>query len=72
MPDAIIREGDDAVTELAPKEQRIAIAGGLVTVGIAVATMMCLYPWRYDFFEFLENKKERVLKRILCVDMSTS
>lgn len=52
MSNDIIREGDDAVTELAPKEQRIAIAGGLVTVGIAVATMMCLYPWRYCFFEF--------------------
>lgn len=52
MSDDIIREGDDAVTELAPKGQRITIAGGLVTVGIAVATMMCLYPWRYIFVNF--------------------
>ncbi|KAI9353178.1 transmembrane protein 223-domain-containing protein [Pilaira anomala] len=40
-------EGENAVVELAPKGKRIAIAGSLVTVGIAVATLMCLYPWRY-------------------------
>lgn len=39
------REGEDAAVVLAPKAQRIAIAGGLVSVGVAVATLMCLYPW---------------------------
>ncbi|KAI8984361.1 hypothetical protein BDF20DRAFT_954481 [Mycotypha africana] len=40
-------ENEEAPVVLAPKPQRIAIAGGLVTVGIAVASLMCLYPWRY-------------------------
>lgn len=31
---------------LAPQGKRMAIAGGLVTVGVAVASVMCLYPWR--------------------------
>ncbi|KAI8075108.1 transmembrane protein 223-domain-containing protein [Gongronella butleri] len=37
----------DAPNVLAPKGQRMAIAGGLVLLGVGVATAMCLYPWRY-------------------------
>jgi hypothetical protein len=40
-------EEEDAPVVLAPQGQRMAIAGGLVTVGVAVASLMCLYPWRY-------------------------
>lgn len=45
-------EGEDATVVLAPKVQRVAIAGGLVSVGVAVATLMCLYPWRYILFDY--------------------
>lgn len=40
-------EEEDAPVVLAPQGKRMAIAGGLVTVGVAVASLMCLYPWRY-------------------------
>ena len=40
------REEEDAPVVLAPQGKRIAIASGLVAVGVAVATAMCLYPWR--------------------------
>ncbi|KAI7894856.1 transmembrane protein 223-domain-containing protein [Mucor mucedo] len=40
-------EGENEAVVLAPKTQRIAIASGLISVGVAVATLMCLYPWRY-------------------------
>ena len=39
-------EADDAPYVLAPQGQRMAIAGGLVAVGVAIATVMCIYPWR--------------------------
>ncbi|KAL9553126.1 hypothetical protein MBANPS3_003434 [Mucor bainieri] len=44
-----VKEGEeeDAPVVLAPQGKRMAIAGGLVTVGVAVASLMCLYPWRY-------------------------
>ncbi|RCH82929.1 hypothetical protein CU097_005013 [Rhizopus azygosporus] len=44
-----VKDGDteDAPVVLAPQGKRIAIAGGLVGVGVAIATVMCLYPWRY-------------------------
>ncbi|KAI8384836.1 transmembrane protein 223-domain-containing protein [Radiomyces spectabilis] len=38
---------EDAPVVLAPKYKRVAIAGGLVAVGIGIATLMCVYPWRY-------------------------
>ncbi|KAI8359080.1 hypothetical protein EDC96DRAFT_445505, partial [Choanephora cucurbitarum] len=37
---------EDAPATLAPQGKRLAVAGGLVTVGIAIASFMCLYPWR--------------------------
>ncbi|ORE16391.1 hypothetical protein BCV71DRAFT_244653 [Rhizopus microsporus] len=37
---------EDAPVVLAPQGKRIAIAGGLVGIGVAIATVMCLYPWR--------------------------
>lgn len=40
-------EEEDAPVVLASHGKRTAIATGLVTVGVAVATAMCLYPWRY-------------------------
>ncbi|KAI8636182.1 transmembrane protein 223-domain-containing protein [Parasitella parasitica] len=40
-------KGGDAPAVLAPQGKRMAIAGGLVTVGVAIASLMCLYPWRY-------------------------
>ncbi|CAO3648636.1 unnamed protein product [Mucor hiemalis] len=40
-------EEEDAPVVLASGVKRTAIATGLVTVGVAVATAMCLYPWRY-------------------------
>ncbi|KAJ8658925.1 hypothetical protein O0I10_005307 [Lichtheimia ornata] len=38
---------EDAPFVLAPKGQRMAIAGGLMSIGLGIATAMCLYPWRY-------------------------
>ncbi|KAI9496607.1 transmembrane protein 223-domain-containing protein [Zychaea mexicana] len=38
---------EDAPIVLAPKGQRMAIAGGLVSIGVGIATFMCIYPWRY-------------------------
>ncbi|CEP08083.1 hypothetical protein [Parasitella parasitica] len=40
-------EFEDSPVVLAPQGKRMAIAGGLVTVGVAIASLMCLYPWRY-------------------------
>ncbi|KAI8390274.1 transmembrane protein 223-domain-containing protein [Blakeslea trispora] len=40
-------EEEDAPAVLAPQGKRLAVAGGLVTVGVAIASFMCLYPWRY-------------------------
>ncbi|OAD05423.1 hypothetical protein MUCCIDRAFT_109288 [Mucor lusitanicus CBS 277.49] len=40
-------EEEDAPVVLAPQGKRMAVAGGLVTVGVAIASLMCLYPWRY-------------------------
>ncbi|CAO3650310.1 unnamed protein product [Cunninghamella echinulata] len=37
----------DAPLVLAPKGQRLAIAGGLVVTGLGIAALMCTYPWRY-------------------------
>lgn len=42
----LISEEEDAPVVLASGVKRTAIATGLVTVGVAVATAMCLYPWR--------------------------
>ncbi|KAI9281149.1 hypothetical protein BY458DRAFT_531627 [Sporodiniella umbellata] len=39
-------EEEDAPVVLAPQGRRIAIAAGLVSVGVGIATVMCLYPWR--------------------------
>ncbi|KAF1804641.1 hypothetical protein FB192DRAFT_1254623, partial [Mucor lusitanicus] len=39
-------EEEDAPVVLAPQGKRMAVAGGLVTVGVAIASLMCLYPWR--------------------------
>ncbi|KAI8883582.1 hypothetical protein K501DRAFT_249412 [Backusella circina FSU 941] len=41
------QESEDGPYVLAPQGQRMAIAGGLVAVGVAIATVMCIYPWRY-------------------------
>ncbi|ORZ16404.1 transmembrane protein 223-domain-containing protein [Absidia repens] len=38
---------EDAPMVLAPQGQRVAVAGGLVMVGLGVAAAMCTYPWRY-------------------------
>ncbi|KAI9268267.1 transmembrane protein 223-domain-containing protein [Phascolomyces articulosus] len=40
-------DAEDAPIVLAPKGQRMAIAGGMISIGIGIATVMCLYPWRY-------------------------
>ncbi|CAO3606790.1 unnamed protein product [Cunninghamella blakesleeana] len=37
----------DAPLVLAPKGQRLALAGGLIVAGLGIATLMCTYPWRY-------------------------
>ncbi|EIE77556.1 hypothetical protein RO3G_02260 [Rhizopus delemar RA 99-880] len=37
---------EDAPVVLAPQGKRMAIAAGLVSVGLGIATVMCLYPWR--------------------------
>ncbi|KAG1148834.1 hypothetical protein G6F37_003034 [Rhizopus arrhizus] len=44
-----VKDGDeeDAPVVLAPQGRRMAIAAGLVSVGLGIATVMCLYPWRY-------------------------
>ncbi|KAI7904739.1 uncharacterized protein BX663DRAFT_503383 [Cokeromyces recurvatus] len=39
-------EEEDAPIVLGPKGERIAIAGGLVAVGVGIASLMCIYPWR--------------------------
>ncbi|KAI7852593.1 hypothetical protein BDC45DRAFT_443688, partial [Circinella umbellata] len=39
-------DAEDAPIVLAPKSQRMAIAGGMVSIGIGIAAVMCLYPWR--------------------------
>ena len=39
-------EEEDAPFVLAPKGQRMAIAGGLMGIGLGIATVMCMYPWR--------------------------
>ncbi|KAI9322691.1 transmembrane protein 223-domain-containing protein [Dichotomocladium elegans] len=40
-------DAEDAPVVLAPKSQRLAIAGGLVALGVGIASAMCMYPWRY-------------------------
>lgn len=44
-----VKESDeeDAPVVLAPQSKRVAISAGLVSVGLGIATVMCLYPWRY-------------------------
>lgn len=44
-------DAEDAPVVLAPKGQRMAIAAGLVSIGVGIAAVMCTYPWRYT----LEN-----------------
>lgn len=37
---------EDAPMVLAPQGKRMAVAGGLVAIGLGVAAAMCTYPWR--------------------------
>ncbi|KAI7868630.1 hypothetical protein BDF14DRAFT_1724489 [Spinellus fusiger] len=39
-------EEEDAPVVLAPQGQRMAIAGGLLAIGIGIASVMFIYPWR--------------------------
>lgn len=50
----------DAPMVLAPQGQRVAVAGGLVAVGLGVAAAMCTYPWRYIDKLILLKGGERV------------
>ncbi|KAL0092972.1 hypothetical protein J3Q64DRAFT_1830615 [Phycomyces blakesleeanus] len=40
-------DAEDAPIVLAPQGQRMAIAGGLMALGIGIASIMFTYPWRY-------------------------
>ncbi|ORX42507.1 hypothetical protein DM01DRAFT_319094 [Hesseltinella vesiculosa] len=37
---------ENAPMVLAPQGKRLAISGGLVVVGLGIATALCTYPWR--------------------------
>ncbi|KAI9010443.1 hypothetical protein CLU79DRAFT_710364 [Phycomyces nitens] len=39
-------DAEDAPIVLAPQGQRMAIAGGLMALGIGIASIMFTYPWR--------------------------